>query len=577
VQSTGHDANLAALHASNLPGYVLDVVVLTSDGGLLATMRDASSPEHAIWHAPSADAAVDLLVGGRCGMLIADLGTLRGDAASLLARLHSQFPELVLMVTGRRDEESTVASLVGDGRIYRFLHKPISPARASLFLGAATRRYFELRNDEPLVLSTVKTIAQRPHAGKIAAAIAAIAALSTVGLIWLFATDKELPATLQAPIADGPSQAQQVEDQLGRANMAYATGRLFEPRGDNALEYYRDVLALSPNHPEAQAGVERVIEALEQRVVAALEARNPAQGAVALTALQRAQPDHPRLAQLQNELVTLSRSYHPAAVASTPSVRADDLSASASVPVAASQKPAPGTVAVNEEETLSVPAQALSKDLASAEEIESSARAVDAEAMEQLALAVSLRERDMLIAPVGNNAFEYMQSLVAQYPDLDGVRTEQQRLALTLLEHTRTSLAAQQPDDAAAFLDRAEQLVPGMAAAQTLRTQLQQARGQHEFATSIVQAGALKRTREVAAEYPLNARLRGTEGWVDIEFTIAPDGRTQDLVVRNANPPSVFDKSAVEALRRWRFEPILRNGQSISQRATLRLKYELED
>src|SRR5690606_39498857 len=63
---------------------------------------DASSPEHAIWHAPTADAAVDLLVGGRCGILIADLGTLRGEAAALLDRLHAQFPELVLMATGRR-------------------------------------------------------------------------------------------------------------------------------------------------------------------------------------------------------------------------------------------------------------------------------------------------------------------------------------------------------------------------------------------------------------------------------------------------------------------------------------------
>ena len=67
-------------------------------------------------------------------------GTLRAEAAGLLARLHVQFPELVLMATGRRDEESSVASLVSDGRIYRFLHKPISPARGSLFLSAASRR-----------------------------------------------------------------------------------------------------------------------------------------------------------------------------------------------------------------------------------------------------------------------------------------------------------------------------------------------------------------------------------------------------------------------------------------------------
>ena len=174
MQSTRHDAHLAALHSTALPGHVLDVIVLTSDGGLLATLRDASAPEHAIWHAPSADAAVDLLIGGRCGILIADLGTLRAEAAGLLARLHVQFPELVLMATGRRDEESSVASLVSDGRIYRFLHKPISPARGSLFLSAASRRYFELRNAQPPMMGTVRTMARRPPTGKLIAVAVAV-------------------------------------------------------------------------------------------------------------------------------------------------------------------------------------------------------------------------------------------------------------------------------------------------------------------------------------------------------------------------------------------------------------------
>ena len=113
MHSTRQDANLAALQAgAGLPGHILDVVVLTSDPGLLATLHQSAGPEHAIWHAPSADTAVDLLVGGRCSILVADLGALRGDAAALLDRLHAQFPELILMATGRREEEHSVAMLV---------------------------------------------------------------------------------------------------------------------------------------------------------------------------------------------------------------------------------------------------------------------------------------------------------------------------------------------------------------------------------------------------------------------------------------------------------------------------------
>ena len=185
MQSTRHDPNLAALQAgAGLPGHVLDVVVLTSDPGVLATLREAAGPEHAVWHAPSADNAVDLLVGGRCSILIADLGALRGDAAALLDRLHAQFPELILMATGRRDEEHSVAMLVSDGRIYRFLHKPVSPARANLFLQAATRRYSELRNAEPIGMTTVKTIAARPNIALIVSGIVALLIVAAGIVIW---------------------------------------------------------------------------------------------------------------------------------------------------------------------------------------------------------------------------------------------------------------------------------------------------------------------------------------------------------------------------------------------------------
>lgn len=577
MQSTRHDPNLAALHASSLPGHVVDVIVLTADGGLLATLRDASSPEHAIWHAPSADAAVDLLVGGRCGILIADLGTLRTDAAALLARLHSQFPELVLMATGKRDEESAVAALVSDGRIYRFLHKPISPARGSVFLGAATKRYYELRDAQPMMLTTVRTIARRPHAAKIAGAIGAVILVAGIAVAWLMSRESTAPTTMRPSTTQGPTQSQQIEDLLGRAQIAYATGRLAEPRGDNALEYYREVLAIDPKHAEATAGIDRVATAIEGRVVAALRARSPAEGAVALAALQRAKPDHPRLEQLQRELVAISRSI---SATSTPAPRAPapapTVPAASQPTVAEQQSP---IEAIPEEESLELPAE---EAVASAEQepLTAPEQPIDADradALEQLALAIRLRERDLLIEPAGNNAFEYMQSLIAQYPDLEGVRAEQQRLAFRFLERARTALMGGELEESATFLDRAEQLVPGMSTTQGLRAQLESARKEREFATSIAQAGALKRTREVKAQYPRDAQLRGIEGWVDIEFTIAPDGTPQDLVVRGAEPAEVFDRSAVDALRRWRFEPVVRNGAPVAQRAILRMKYELED
>jgi DNA-binding NarL/FixJ family response regulator len=300
VHSTRQDPNLAALQAgAGLPGHVLDVVVLTSDPGLLATLREAGGPEHAIWHAPSADNAVDLLVGGRCSILIADLGALRGDAAALLDRLHAQFPELILMATGRRDEEHSVAMLVSDQRIYRFLHKPVSPARANLFLSAATRRYHELRNAVPIDLITGKHVVPRSNTTAIVVSLVVLLSVAAGGAFW-WQSRKEPATAAPPPRAVGSlTQEEQIADYLARGEMALATDRLVDPRGNNAVEYYRSVLALQPENAGAHTGLERVGMKLEARVLEALQARDPARGATALATLQHAVPEYPRLDQLR--------------------------------------------------------------------------------------------------------------------------------------------------------------------------------------------------------------------------------------------------------------------------------------
>ena len=145
-------------------GSDISVVVITSDFDLLSVLQQSAGPEHSFWQTGSADAAVDLLVAGRRGILILDLATLGGNLTGLLYRLEMQFPDLVVLATGTREQESAVVSLVGKGRIYRFLHKPVSPARAGLFLGTATRRYLESRGiADSRPLNSVKQLAsQRP-------------------------------------------------------------------------------------------------------------------------------------------------------------------------------------------------------------------------------------------------------------------------------------------------------------------------------------------------------------------------------------------------------------------------------
>jgi TonB family protein len=547
VQSTRHDPSLAALQAgAGLPGHVLDVVVLTSDPGVLATLRDAAGPEHAIWHAPSADNAVDLLVGGRCSILIADLGALRGDAAALLDQLHAQFPELILMATGRRDEEHSVAMLVSDQRIYRFLHKPVSPARASLFLSAATRRYNELRHVEPVHMTTAKQIATQPRSSAIVVSIAFLLIVAAAVGVWFMMREEPVVVAPPPRQAGTLTQEEQITDYLARGQMAIVTDRLIEPRGNNAVEYFRSVLALQPDNADALAGLQRVGAALEVDVVEALQAQNPARGATALATLQRAVPEYSRLDALRAELVALSRSSR---------------SPISAAPLPAPVKQQPARTPAPRAGTPPAAARPTAAAEPSASELDAVAR---------------LRGRGALLEPPGANAYEQLLALRAKYPYSIEVRTEQQQLASAFLDRTRTALAAGDVDTARAFLSRVDTLVPNMPATKSLQTQLATAQQERNFATNVVQAKTLKLVREVPPSYPREAERQGLSGWVDVEFTVAPNGTTQDLVVRGAQPLRTFDQSAIDAVKRWRFEPVMRDGVPVPQRAAVRIRFQLK-
>jgi protein TonB len=54
-----------------------------------------------------------------------------------------------------------------------------------------------------------------------------------------------------------------------------------------------------------------------------------------------------------------------------------------------------------------------------------------------------------------------------------------------------------------------------------------------------------------------------------LKMRITAQGRVEDVqVVRSAGYPDL-DESAMEAVRRWRFEPARRNGQQVAEDAVL--------
>jgi protein TonB len=80
----------------------------------------------------------------------------------------------------------------------------------------------------------------------------------------------------------------------------------------------------------------------------------------------------------------------------------------------------------------------------------------------------------------------------------------------------------------------------------------------------------------VDPEYPTRAKQRRIEGWVDIEFTISPAGTVQDPKVIGANPPTVFERSALTAIGRWRYNPQIVDGTAVARHGIkVRIRFEL--
>jgi len=78
-------------------------------------------------------------------------------------------------------------------------------------------------------------------------------------------------------------------------------------------------------------------------------------------------------------------------------------------------------------------------------------------------------------------------------------------------------------------------------------------------------------------QYPPAARMRQVQGWVDLLFTVNADGTVSDPVVVDAEPREVFDNAAIDAALRWRFRPVMQNGEAVPTLAEIRINFSLEN
>ena len=142
--------------------------------------------------------------------------------------------------------------------------------------------------------------------------------------------------------------------------------------------------------------------------------------------------------------------------------------------------------------------------------------------------------------------------------DAEAKVLEEKRLAQQALQQQQAAaaLAAQQQQDAARAAEAERTAAAQREAAAAAAQRRAAATAPPPAAPKPAAAPALKVVSAPSPRYPPEALRAGTSGEVLVELTIGTDGSVTNARVVRATPARVFDREALNAVRRWRFEPI---------------------
>jgi periplasmic protein TonB len=194
------------------------------------------------------------------------------------------------------------------------------------------------------------------------------------------------------------------------------------------------------------------------------------------------------------------------------------------------------------------------------------------EKREQLRLTDLLKSRlaqGSLLEPDQDNAVFYLAALKAANPQSEALPQLSQAVQAQLVARASSQFDQGHAADAQATLQSALKL-GSSAEASALSAKISQAAPSSRDSDI-----PLKLLKPISPQYPVEAATLGTEGWVDLSFTVGPNGRTSDIHVTDSLPHKVFDHAAMEAIAAARYEPLAKNQPQVTRETKLRLTFRL--
>jgi protein TonB len=185
-------------------------------------------------------------------------------------------------------------------------------------------------------------------------------------------------------------------------------------------------------------------------------------------------------------------------------------------------------------------------------------------------------EQGHILEPATDSARYYLAQLTQADAGSTATQLARGAYRTRVLAEAGNALHTQDLAGARRWLAEARAAGADGAVVDALETALSAAQNEAAQANTYVNESTLTRTRYVAPQFPEVARQRGIDGWVDLQFLVGTDGTVSDVAIVGAQPAAMFEDAALDAVRHWRYRPVMREGHAVSQRARVRVRFAVQ-
>lgn len=189
-----------------------------------------------------------------------------------------------------------------------------------------------------------------------------------------------------------------------------------------------------------------------------------------------------------------------------------------------------------------------------------------------LELAQSRLAQGRLTDPDNDSALFYVTQLRSADPKNNSLAQISASLQSQILDRARASFDAGDVDKAEAMVQKA-----GTLGASPELDAMNDKISQRRAGGDVLQVPeqSLTRLNKLDVQYPMRALQGNVEGWVELAYTVGPDGSVSNVKVVNATPPRTFESSASRAVSHLRYQPVIQGGKAISVGTQMRIVYRV--